>query len=646
MDAGEFILVDANAGSILNRIQGGAANDQFGSVFNRDTDSSNNTLLLSAPQADIAGMVNAGEVVMVDAATGVVINRIQGSNAGDAVGDGGVDTFFGPNFDDLLIRVPDASPNGLAGAGSVLYVDGATGNLINRLDGVAAGDGFGALFPRLLANGNLLFRSPNADVGGLVDVGTLVVTDPNLVEVGRSNGQSAGELLGAVSPDTFSTGPDPIFFDQFADTNGLINNGSIVKVSQDTGQVLLRIAGTESNERLGGDRTNLNGDDVLVASENADFGGLVDSGRVFLISDTAGGGGLSGNQLFADGLGSSQAVAAGSILSILDSGADLVLQANSDILLALGADLFVNAGGSGGNLTLQAGRSVTLNASIDTDNGDLKIVANETSANGVVTSDRAEGPANIIQAAGTMIDTGTGNLSIIIADGAGRTGARAEGGVMQLQNLFGNNISLINKGSHGLIEVTAGLSSALVSAQSVLNITAGDLLVQGGDFSAGFAHLDGGSQLDIEVLRSVLLAGGSGGNASAILESHTGNVSIIAGSLQLPGSVTLMAGSGVDADALVAANHGEGSVTVTAGECVNCDLLDVSPFSNLVSDDGVFAAELLFNQLVGTAAQTSVAIDAVVSMLPGEEPIPSVVDPPVTEGSGAEDDEDELLCSG
>jgi len=56
--------------------------------------------------------------------------------------------------------------------------------------------------------------------------------------------------------------------------------------------------------------------------------------------------------------------------------------------LSAGADINVNALGSGGNLTIHAGRSVTLNANITTDNGDLTVLANHS---GAVDADRDPG---------------------------------------------------------------------------------------------------------------------------------------------------------------------------------------------------------------------------------------------------------------
>src|SRR5262249_16958211 len=101
----------------------------------------------------------------------------------------------------------------------------------------------------------------------------------------------------------------------------------------------------------------------------------------------------------------------------LNTGSAAVLQASNDIIV--NSPILVSAGGHGGALALQAGRSLLLNADIKTDNGDLTLIANDTADHGVVDSQRDPGKAVINMASGTTLDTGTGALKVALRDGSG-----------------------------------------------------------------------------------------------------------------------------------------------------------------------------------------------------------------------------------
>jgi hypothetical protein len=106
--------------------------------------------------------------------------------------------------------------------------------------------------------------------------------------------------------------------------------------------------------------------------------------------------------------------------ALLSTPQNVTLQASNDIILD--NDLIVNnLGGNGGTLTLQAGRSILLNANITTDSGDLFLYANEDLASGVQNAQRDAGAATITMASGTSINAGTGNVTIRLEDGTGKT---------------------------------------------------------------------------------------------------------------------------------------------------------------------------------------------------------------------------------
>jgi hypothetical protein len=126
----------------------------------------------------------------------------------------------------------------------------------------------------------------------------------------------------------------------------------------------------------------------------------------------------------------------------LNTGTAVVLQASNDI--TVNSPITVSAGGQGGALTLQTGRSILFNASITTDNGALTLIANDPLADGVVDSQRDPGNAVISMAPGAMLDTGSGALAVELRDGAGLTSR--DSGPISLQNITAGSVSVLNNG--------------------------------------------------------------------------------------------------------------------------------------------------------------------------------------------------------
>ncbi|HJQ57429.1 MAG TPA: MBG domain-containing protein, partial [Vineibacter sp.] len=134
---------------------------------------------------------------------------------------------------------------------------------------------------------------------------------------------------------------------------------------------------------------------------------------------TAGSAALASNDQFADNPASSVQINPTAITALLNVGTSVTLQANRDITVssAIAAN---NTSGNGGNLTMQAGRSITISAAITTDNGNLSLTANETTAAGVVNAQRGTGTA-VLTFSGQTITAGTGAVSILMNTGAGLT---------------------------------------------------------------------------------------------------------------------------------------------------------------------------------------------------------------------------------
>ncbi|MDP6355350.1 MAG: filamentous hemagglutinin N-terminal domain-containing protein, partial [Planctomycetota bacterium] len=172
-----------------------------------------------------------------------------------------------------------------------------------------------------------------------------------------------------------------------------------------------------------------NGGIVEVSGKFLEFAGFVDAsaeagiGGSLLLDPhniTIANGGtdtVATNNDFAENSSGDVSFDADLITAITNTGTGVTLQANTDVRVL--EDIITNnGGGNGGNITLQAGRSVLISANIDTDDGDLSITANETTANGVQAGNRDAGVAEISITAGG-IDAGNGSISMVLSTGAG-----------------------------------------------------------------------------------------------------------------------------------------------------------------------------------------------------------------------------------
>ena len=242
---------------------------------------------------------------------------------------------------------------------------------------------------------------------------------------------------------------------------------------------------------------------LLVRASNADSNGLTNNGRLHIYAGGAGGGGGAGGALGAQGYGDNASVSVtitpAQITAITNSGTNVVLAASSDITLAAASDIVTNnSNGNGGELTLQAGRSIFINSSISTDNGNLNIYANDRVANGVQAANRDAGVAQITMAEGTLLNAGTGTVTLQLRDGAGHSGAMSAPDTTGLHTI---SMRSITAGSLSVRTDFGGIQIGSPDAVSASDITiAGDvhlaartgILLAGGGSSGAFAQVSAG----------------------------------------------------------------------------------------------------------------------------------------------------------
>ncbi|MGB2409422.1 MAG: beta strand repeat-containing protein, partial [Paracoccaceae bacterium] len=196
-------------------------------------------------------------------------------------------------------------------------------------------------------------------------------------------------------------------------------------------------------------------------------------------------------------------VSAADLRSKLSLGQNITLQASNDITLSSDINV-VGSAANGGDLTLRAGRSILLNASLVTNDGNLTLFANDTLANGVVDRHRDTGNAEISMAAGTSIDTGSGAVSITLLDGAGKTNSGS--GNISLRNITAGTITAVNSGpttgsgitlSSGALAASGSGDAIVLSGQSFTNTAGASALSAGSGrwlvWSSNADPFDGGT---------------------------------------------------------------------------------------------------------------------------------------------------------
>ena len=184
--------------------------------------------------------------------------------------------------------------------------------------------------------------------------------------------------------------------------------------------------------------------DLLAVGARRDSGfgnGVNRAGAVRLFTSTGIG---IGDLLFADNAAGTSNVSVTALQIALSTGQSISFEASNDITLQ-SALTVNNPAGAGGALSLRAGRSILLNASISADNGNLTLIGNSGGSDlATVNANRLAGAAAITMAPGTSINAGTGAVSISLANGAGLTIPTS--GAITLGSISAGSINVSNAG--------------------------------------------------------------------------------------------------------------------------------------------------------------------------------------------------------
>jgi len=148
--AGEVWVYSGRDGRLLRHLVGASDNDEFGSALESIGDADGDglaDLAVGAPGAAIGG-TSAGAVYVFSGSTGDLLYRVDGQLSGSGLS---------PRFGTSIAGIGDLNSDGrpefivgapfadftLPGAGATYVISGATGQVLRRVDGVAANDRLG-----------------------------------------------------------------------------------------------------------------------------------------------------------------------------------------------------------------------------------------------------------------------------------------------------------------------------------------------------------------------------------------------------------------------------------------------------------------------------------------------------------------------
>jgi hypothetical protein len=549
VDAGSIYFVNAATGTLSNRIDGLAAGDLLGNSSPFAGTSGN--LFIRSTGADVGGVVDAGRMI-VASSNGTILGQASGNTAGEFFGSsfqfvgndlwvtatqhnngaGGVFAIanqdlgggniirasllgsapgdnlgasgfnFLPN-DRVLFRVPLADVGGVTDAGRIIMTDRNL-QVLGGTAGTSVDERFSNFGFSTLANGNLLFRSPDADIGGLTDAGTVKLVSPltgNLI--GQTAGSSANERFGANFP-IFMVDNGLAIVSELADVGGLVDAGAIVQLDPVTGLEIQRVTGISADERLGSfGRATLADGRLVFGSPLADVNGIEDAGRIVIFDSTLQNQGANATDLlFSNTPDGDFVVTTGAIANALNAGANLILQANSDIVIQKGAVLT----GSGGSLTLQAGRSVIVHGLFNMPGTAITIIAdaNQPGADPALRGDGLSGfTLEDPQIIGRTVD--------ITADFVSLNGGVAS----DTTPLVWEPVSSSDFFTSYLLDGTA-YPATFVLALERLSVNADFVSLSGGSAPGAFAALVSFGEFSLNA-SSMLLTAGSADGAYALL---------------------------------------------------------------------------------------------------------------------------------
>ena len=302
--AGGVVLVSSMTGARIAATAGTVPFGRLGAAIVTIEDVSGDGIVDIAVGEPGSGGAYAGAVRLLNGKTLALVSTIPGSTPSALFGDRVVS--LDDHTNDGVREIAVASPAETNGAGAVRVIDTVNGTVLQTFVGSAPFDALGTGLGTIqdLSGDGLIdlvigapgFDPPGVNGGGLVNLG-----DPATGAVFLSiPGLGPNDALGFscdgtpdINGDTF---PDLVGGAPGATVSGMAGAGSCFALAGTSGTVIHRVDGLNSNDAMGwyvAGLGDLEGDgvgDYSCGSPSATVNGVVDAGRVYVVS---GGVGLS-----------------------------------------------------------------------------------------------------------------------------------------------------------------------------------------------------------------------------------------------------------------------------------------------------------------------------------------------------------------
>jgi RNA polymerase sigma factor (sigma-70 family) len=299
--AGSAFVYSGRDGTLIHRFDGQSAFQQHGWVAGAgDVDGDGfHDLLVGAELASPGGLNGAGSAYLYSGRTGQVIWTFHGTEEGGHFGNflAGAGDIDGDGSADLLIAGMDEDALGLTNAGVVYLYSGATGALLQKIDGSFANGQLGIGLAGLGdlngdGKGEYAVGAPgySGPYQGIVDVYSGLNAAPILQLQGEAVGDrfgfsvaNAGDVDGDGLSDILVGAPN-------AAPGNSVDAGSTYLYSGKNGELLRRFDGVNPGDRFGysaagaGDIDADGHDEVIIGAPFADPAGQTSAGSVYIYS--------------------------------------------------------------------------------------------------------------------------------------------------------------------------------------------------------------------------------------------------------------------------------------------------------------------------------------------------------------------------